>query len=133
MCDLCEAEEGGGGCVSAGFGAVRCQYADTAPQYVEAVLEWWEEAHVRGLHDAIETQVRWVTQTRDGQQRQQKPASAGGQNMGLRDSTSRRVWDRTRRWALNVDDGKVERRGGWKILGTVFHGYGNWGVSNQNH
>jgi len=119
--------------VSAGFGAVRCQYADTAPQYVEAVLEWWEEAHVRGLHDAIETQVRWVTQTRDGQQRQQKPASAGGQNMGLRDSTSRRVWDRTRRWALNVDDGKVERRGGWKILGTVFHGYGNWGVSNQNH
>lgn len=46
-------------CMSAGFGGeFRCQYADTAPQYVEAVLEWWEEAHVRGLHDAIERSGR---------------------------------------------------------------------------
>lgn len=46
--------------MSAGFwgGGVRCQYADTAPQHVEAVLEWWEEAHVRGLHDAMERSGR---------------------------------------------------------------------------
>lgn len=47
-------------CVYVGgfWGEFRCQYADTAPQYVEAVLEWWEEAHVRGLHDAIERSGR---------------------------------------------------------------------------
>lgn len=27
---------------------------------------------------------------------------------------------------------RLERGGGWKIQHTVFHGYGNWGVSNQN-
>lgn len=36
----------------------------------------------------------------------------------------------TRRWTLTT--ARLERGGGWKIQHTVFHGYGNWGVSNQN-
>ena len=81
------------------MGRFRCQYAEAAPQYVKAVLEWWEEAHVRGLHDAIERQVGWVTQTRGDQQRQQKPAVAGGQHIT------------PCRWTGEVDDGKVEKMG----------------------
>lgn len=61
-------------------------------------------------------QVGWVTQTRGDQQRQQKPAGAGRQNMGS--GTARHGVSGTGDETLDVDDGKVGK--GRKMENTAY-------------